>query len=85
MEDMNGRKGRKTGDTVVGNFGEDMVNDNGERLIELCTQTSLKIWNGFFNHTNIHKYTWEQHTKNLKTIIDYVRKKTRFKTIKTGC
>ena len=45
---MNGRIGRKNGDTVVGNVGEDMVNDNGERLIELCTQTSLKIWNGFF-------------------------------------
>ena len=31
MGDMNGRTGRKTGDTVVGNFGEDMVSDNGER------------------------------------------------------
>jgi len=57
MGNMNGRIGRKSGDTVVGNFGEDMVNDNGERLTELCTQTSLKIWNGFFNHKNIHKYT----------------------------
>jgi len=46
---------KKTGDMVVGNFGEDMVNDKGERLIELCTQTSLKIWNGFFNHKNIHE------------------------------
>ena len=27
---------------------------------------------GFFNHRNIHEYTWEQHTKNLKTIIDYI-------------
>jgi hypothetical protein len=72
MGDMNGRTRRKTGDTVVGNFGEDTVNDNVERLMELCTQTSLKIWNGFFNHKNIHKYTWEQHTKNLKTIIDYI-------------
>jgi hypothetical protein len=26
----------------------------------------------FFNHKNICKYTWEQHTKNLKTIIDYI-------------
>jgi hypothetical protein len=51
---MNWRTGRKTGDTAVGNFGEDMGNDNGERLIELCAQISLKIWNGFFNHTNIH-------------------------------
>jgi len=72
MGDMHGRTGRRTGDTVVGNFGEDKRKDNGERLIELCTQTSLKIWNGFFNHKNIHKYTWSQHTKNLKTIIDYV-------------
>jgi len=47
MTDMNGTTGRKTGDTVVGNFGEDMVKDGGERLIELCTKTSLKIWNGF--------------------------------------
>jgi hypothetical protein len=43
MGDMTGRTGRKTGETVVGNIGEDMVNDNSERLIELCTQTSLKI------------------------------------------
>jgi len=41
-------------------------------LIELCTQTSLKIWNGLLNHKNINKYTWEQHTKNLKTIIYYI-------------
>jgi len=72
MGDMSGRIGRKTGDKVVENFGEDVINDNGERLIELCTQTSLKIWIGCFNHKNINKYTWEQHTKNLKTIIDYI-------------
>jgi len=30
---MNGRTGRKTGDTVVGNFGEDRVKITGERLI----------------------------------------------------
>jgi len=33
MGDMNGKTGRKSGDTVVGNFGEDRVNDDGERLI----------------------------------------------------
>ena len=79
MGDMNGRTGRKTGDTVVGNFVEDMVNDNGERLIELCTQASLKIWNGYFNHKNIHEYTWEQHAKSLKTIIDYIMTKQDLK------
>jgi len=25
-----------------------------------------------FNHKNIRKYTWEQNTKNLKTITDYI-------------
>jgi hypothetical protein len=54
MEDMNGRIGGKTGNTVVGDFGENRNNDNGERLIELCTQASPKICNGFFNHKNIH-------------------------------
>ena len=44
---MNGRTGRKAGDTVVRNFGEDRIKDDGDRLIELCTQTSLEIWNGF--------------------------------------
>ena len=34
---MNGRTGRKTGDTAVGNFGEDRFDCKGERLIELCT------------------------------------------------
>ena len=37
MGNMTGRIGRKTGDTVVGNFREHIVNDNGERFIELCT------------------------------------------------
>ena len=57
LGDMNGRTERKTGDTVVGNFGEDRVNDNGERLIEVCTQTSLKLWNEFLiikMYINIH-------------------------------
>ena len=72
MGDMTGGTGRKTRETIFGNFGEDKINDNSERLLELCTQTSLKIWNGFFNHKNTHKYTWEQQTKNLKTIIDYI-------------
>jgi len=61
MGDMNGRTGRKTENTVVGNFGEDMFKDNDERLIELCRQASLKIWNVFFNHKNIYKHIWEQY------------------------
>lgn len=42
LGDMNGRTGRKTGDPVVGNFGDDIINDNGERLIELCKPNAIK-------------------------------------------
>jgi hypothetical protein len=78
MGDINGRTGRKTGDPVVGNFGEDIVKDNGERLIELYTQTSLKIWNGpliLKMYINIHG----NKKKNLKTIIGYTITKQTLK------
>ena len=32
--------------------------------------TENKEW--VFEHKNIHKYTWEKHTKNLKNIIEYI-------------
>ena len=36
--------------------------------------------NGYFKHKMIHKFTWEQHTRNLKSIIDYiiVKQKSKF-------
>ena len=54
MGDMNGRTGRKNRHTVVRNFGEDWVKDNGQTLIESCTQTSLKIWSWLLIIKNIH-------------------------------
>lgn len=67
----------------MGKFGEDIVNDNGERLIGLCSAFDMKIMNGFYQHKQIHKYTWIQPTRNLKTIIDYViqRQKSELKTM----
>ena len=72
MGDLNGRTGRKVKDKVVGQYGEDVTNDNGTRLIQLCQQYDLKIQNGFFQHKEIHKFTWKQNTRGLQSIIDYV-------------
>lgn len=72
LGDFNSRVGRKKGNHVVGEFGESTENDNGKRLISVCEQNQLKILNGFFQHRDIHKFTWTQNTKNLKSIIDYV-------------
>lgn len=34
--DFNCRIDRKTKNEVIGHFGEDTVNDNGSRLLEIC-------------------------------------------------
>nr|XP_018901479.1 PREDICTED: craniofacial development protein 2-like [Bemisia tabaci] len=81
MGDLNSRTGRRGNCKVVGPFGEDAVNDNGDRLIDICSQMEMKILNGFFQHKDIHKYTWVQPTRGLKSIIDYVivRQATKLK------
>ncbi|XP_030758033.1 craniofacial development protein 2-like [Sitophilus oryzae] len=79
--DLNGRTGFKLNDPVVGRYGEHIVNNNGDRLIHLCEQQALRIANGWFPHKDIHKYTWTQPTRNLKSLIDYiiVRQNTQMK------
>jgi len=56
----------------VGPFGEEVINDNGDKLIDVCEQNLLKILNGYFKHKKIHQYTWHQDTLELKFIIDYI-------------
>ena len=70
--DLIARIGSKTNDTVVGPHGEMLTNGNGRRLIEYCEQYGLRIMNGFYQHRNVHRYTWTQTTRQLKSIIDYV-------------
>ncbi|XP_044753786.1 craniofacial development protein 2-like [Coccinella septempunctata] len=72
MGDFNGRTGSRRNDKVVGPWGEHTVNDNGGRLVNLCESNELRIQNGFYKHKEIHKFTWIQPTRGLKSIIDYV-------------
>jgi hypothetical protein len=64
--------GTKVNNRVVGPYGESRINDSGERLIDLCESHNFRIMNGYFIHKMIHKFMWEQHTRNLKSIIDYI-------------
>jgi hypothetical protein len=57
---------------VVGPFGEELINDNCDNLIDVCEQNSLKILNGYFKHERIHHYTWYQDTQELRSIIEYI-------------
>jgi hypothetical protein len=53
-------------------FGEEVINDNAVKLIDVCEQNSLKILNEYFKHKRIHQYTWHQDTLELKSVIDYI-------------
>ena len=57
---------------VLGPFGEEVINDNGDKLIDICEQNSLKILNGCFKHKRIHQYTWHQDTQEIRSIIGYI-------------
>ena len=70
--DLNSRTGKKVNNLVVGPFGEEIINDNGDKLIDICEQNSLKVLKGYFKHKRIHQYTWHQDTKELRCIIDYI-------------
>lgn len=48
MGDFNARVGSRVGDKVVGPFGESIINENGERLVDLCAAYHLKLCNFFF-------------------------------------
>ncbi|XP_044762035.1 craniofacial development protein 2-like [Coccinella septempunctata] len=67
LGDLNGR--------MVGQYGETALNGNGQRLISFCQSSSLKIMNGYFAHKDIHRFTWIQATRGLRSIIDYVLQK----------
>ena len=56
----------------MGPVGEEVINDNGDKLVEICEQTSLKILNRYFKHKRLHQYTWHQDTQELRSVTDYI-------------
>lgn len=86
MGDLNSRTGSKLNDAVVRRYKENTINDNSEKVIELCEQHALKITNGWYEHKNIHKYMWTQPTHNLRSIVDYiiVRQQSKLKILDVG-
>lgn len=68
LGDLKARQGWKASGAIVGQYGENTINNNGERLIEFCEQIELKILNGWFKQrtcTNIPSVSF-------KSIIDYI-------------
>lgn len=69
--DLNARIGNVPIDGVKQRFNEEVINENGERLIEICLLNSLRINNTFFEHSIQHKITWSD-TRGRSSMIDYI-------------
>lgn len=73
MGDLNGRVGNdNTGiEKWLGREGENLKNNNGKRIIDLCMENDLVIGNTKFSHKDIHKITREEINRKERSIIDY--------------
>ena len=73
MGDFNARVGRDatTWNGVIGKHGEEVKNRNRQRLLGLCAMNELVVLNTTYQHKDIHKYTWENKGRGLRSIIDY--------------
>lgn len=67
---FNARVGSRVGDKEVDPFGESIINENGERLVDLCAAYHLKLCNTFFEHKSIHRCTWWK--ADNRSLIDYI-------------
>lgn len=73
--DLNARTGQDNTNAhgVLGLWGgEEVLNDNGQRLIEFCIENDMLIGNSHFNHKLIHKITFQAEGREAKSIIDYI-------------
>ena len=48
------------------------INDNGERLVEMCYNNNLVIGNTIYPHKDIHKLTWKTPDGRTTNQIDYI-------------
>jgi len=57
---------------TIGTHGIGQLNQNGERLLELCQVSDLCISNTTFQHKDIHKVTWNSPDDRTKNQIDHI-------------
>ena len=73
MGDLNARVGNvaEVWREILGKHGEVACNDNGGRSFQFCSENNLVVSNSWFQHKQIHQFTWECRGRGLKSITDY--------------
>ncbi|KAK7103731.1 hypothetical protein V1264_018575 [Littorina saxatilis] len=74
MGDVNAKIGSdNTGyERVMGTHALGVMNENGERFVDLCALNSLVIGGSIFPHKRIHKNTWVSPDNRTENQIDHV-------------
>ena len=72
--DLNARVGNNnTGrERVMGRHGTGTMNNNGERMCDLCEFNDLVIGGIIFQHKLIHKLTWKSPGGNTESQINHI-------------
>ncbi len=78
LGDFNARTGseREGIEHILGPYGLDERNDNGQRLINLCVSTNLTIANTWHHKTSSQNTFWDKRTK-VPRRLDYILMKQR--------
>ena len=61
----------KTWKGVIDRHGDPAFNENGQYLLQLCCSNKLCIINIFFQHRDVHKYTWYRPSMVQKFLKDF--------------
>ena len=76
LGDMNATVGsnRTSLEHIIGPhpFANVATNDNGDRLLNICSTHNLKVLNTWYQHRNIHRTTWYSNTGALSKTLDYI-------------
>lgn len=61
----------------LGPFGVGSINENGQRLLELCSANHLCITGSYFNSKQVHKVTWQHPRSKHWHQLDHIITKRR--------
>ena len=53
-------------------FGHSATNDNGDRMLNLCSTHNLKVLGTWYPHRDIHRTTWYSNTGTVSKTIDHI-------------
>ena len=71
--------------SVIGPVTPDSLNENGTRLLQLCTMHELVSTNTLFHRKDIHKSTWYSNDGRTRKMIDYIIVNQRWRSSVTNC